>query len=62
VSFPLKCVIDLVPAVENAAAAALRADKRTYLSERGYRVNEVRAAEVEKDVSKVLDELAKVRT
>jgi tRNA/rRNA methyltransferase len=58
VSFPLKCVIDLVPAQESEPAAGNRAGKRAYLSERGYRVVEARAADVEKDVVKVLDALA----
>jgi tRNA/rRNA methyltransferase len=60
VSFPLKCVIDLVPAAENEAAARTRAEKRTWLMEHGYRVSSVTAAEVEKDVGKVLDELSAV--
>jgi tRNA/rRNA methyltransferase len=60
VSFPLKCVIDLVPAGEDAAAARLRGEKRGWLEEHGYRVIEVSAAEAERDVAKVLDELAAV--
>ncbi len=36
VSFPLKCVIDLVQAAEDEAAARLRGEKRTWLAERGY--------------------------
>ncbi len=60
VSFPLKCVIDLVPAAENEAAERTRAEKRAWLAEHGYRVSEVEAAEVEKDVGKVLDELSAV--
>ena len=48
VSFPLRCVIDLVPAAESEAAAALRADKRALAcSEHDYRVVEVKAEEVE---------------
>jgi tRNA/rRNA methyltransferase len=58
VSFPLKCVIDLVPAAEDEGAARLRAEKWAYLTERGYQVIEAKAASVEKDVGKVLDELA----
>ncbi len=57
VSFPLKCVIELVPAEENDAAAHNRADKRAYLSERGYRVVEVRAGEVERDLAETLTAL-----
>jgi tRNA/rRNA methyltransferase len=60
VSFPLKCVIDLVPAVESEAAARTRSDERAYLTQRGYRLCEVRAANVERDVGKVLEELSAV--
>jgi tRNA/rRNA methyltransferase len=60
VSFPLKCVLDLVPAHETSEAAHTRAQRRAYLAERGYRVCEVRAEDVERDVSKVLDELSVV--
>jgi tRNA/rRNA methyltransferase len=62
VSFPLKCVIDLKPAAENEVAARIRAEKRAYLVERGYRVNEIKAADVEQDVAGVLDKLATVIT
>jgi tRNA/rRNA methyltransferase len=58
VSFPLKCVIDLVPAAESDAAAQARADKRAWLSAHGYRVIEARADEVERDVAKVLKKFA----
>jgi tRNA/rRNA methyltransferase len=57
VSFPLKCVIDLMPAKEAGDAARTRSERRAYLMERGYKVCEVKAAEVEKDVCKVLDQL-----
>jgi tRNA/rRNA methyltransferase len=57
VSFPLKCVIDLVPVEEAAAATQARADKRDWLAERGYRMIEVKAEDVEKDVAAVLDRL-----
>jgi tRNA/rRNA methyltransferase len=60
VSFPLKCVIDLLPAAEDAAASALRADKRAWLEQHGYRVSEVKAVDVERDVAGVLDTLAGV--
>jgi tRNA/rRNA methyltransferase len=58
VSFPLKCVIDLLPGAEDAAALALRVDQRAWLEAHDYRVFEVRAAEVERDVAPVLDALA----
>jgi tRNA/rRNA methyltransferase len=57
VSFPLRTVLDLVPARESEAAAATRAEKREWLAERDYRVIEVSAAEVETDVRRVLDQL-----
>src|SRR5262247_448894 len=58
VSFPLRMVIDLAPAQENEAAARARADKRAWLSERGYRVLDVDASAVEADLPLVLDRLA----
>ena len=58
VSFPLECVIDLVPASESAEAAATRAARRAYLEEREYRVVAVKTADVETDVAAVLDRLA----
>jgi tRNA/rRNA methyltransferase len=58
VSFPLRVVIDLVPDDESEAAAASRAAKRAWLAERGYRIVDVRATEVEADAKAVLDRLA----
>ena len=58
VSFPLKCVIDLAPQAETGAASRTRAEKRAWLAEHDYRVVEVEAADVERDVAKVLDALA----
>src|SRR5206468_3269161 len=58
VAFPLRLVIDLVPDDESAAAAQARADKRAWLTERGYRVIDVSANEIEADVNAVLDRLA----
>jgi tRNA/rRNA methyltransferase len=57
VSFPLKCVIDLVPAAETDAGAQARADKRAWLTGRGYKVVKVMAADVERDVAGVLNML-----
>jgi tRNA/rRNA methyltransferase len=57
VSFPLRVVIDLAPAGESAAAGKTRADRRAWLAERGYRVLEVTAEEVDRDVAQALDEL-----
>jgi len=60
VSFPLRCVIDLVPPSESEEAERHRAEKRAWLTEHGYAVVEVKADEVEKDVMRVLDELSAV--
>jgi tRNA/rRNA methyltransferase len=57
VSFGLRAVIDIVPGDESAPAAKARADKYAWLAERGYRVLPVRAAEIDADAGKVLDEL-----
>jgi tRNA/rRNA methyltransferase len=57
VSFPLRTVIDLVPADESDEAQASRQDKRAWLTERGYAIVEVEAAAVEADVSAALERL-----
>jgi tRNA/rRNA methyltransferase len=57
VSFPLKCVIDLVPAAETEPAKQARVDKRDWLAKRGYTIVDVMAGEVEKGVAAVLDRL-----
>jgi tRNA/rRNA methyltransferase len=58
VSFPLKCVIDLVPCEESEEADSNRAERRAYLEEREYRVVQVSVAEVEQGLARVLDRLA----
>ncbi|HEV2955943.1 MAG TPA: TrmJ/YjtD family RNA methyltransferase [Xanthobacteraceae bacterium] len=55
VSFPLRVVIDLVPPDESAAAARTRAERRAWLCEHGYRVVEISADAVARDVAQVLD-------
>ncbi|MEP7030170.1 MAG: TrmJ/YjtD family RNA methyltransferase [Pseudolabrys sp.] len=60
VSFPLKCVIDLLPITEPDAALKARAEKRLWLEQRGYRVLEIAAPDVARDVMKVLDNLEAV--
>ena len=57
VSFPLRSVIELLPAWESAEAAKTRAERRAYLAERDYCVCETRTDDVERDVTKVLDDL-----
>jgi len=58
VSFPRRCVIELVPSKETDAAAQARAAKRAWLNERDYRVIEVKSDEAERDVKAVIDGLA----
>ena len=58
VSFPLRVVIDLLPATENETAAKHRRERRDWLCSRGYHVLEVCAEEVTVDPSCVLDWLA----
>jgi len=62
VSFPLRTVIDLVPADEPEEAAARRAEKRAWLAAHDYKVVEVRAEEIEADVRAVLEKLSSVIT
>jgi tRNA/rRNA methyltransferase len=57
VSFPLRLVIELVPADEGDAAAKARAERRAWLTGRGYRVIDVAMGEVEQDVTAVMERL-----
>ena len=59
VSFPLRLVIELVPANESELAIKARSDRRAWLIERGYRVLDVAADAVAADLPSVLDRLAK---
>jgi len=58
VSFPLKTVLDLLPARESAAAASQRAKKHAWLAERDYRVIEIAETDLDADTAAVLDRLA----
>jgi tRNA/rRNA methyltransferase len=58
VSFPLRVVIDLVPACESEIAEKARNDRRGWLVERDYRVLDVAASDVEADLPRLLDRLA----
>lgn len=57
VSFPLRLVIDLVPANETAAAAATRAQKRAWLEEHKYTVVGIFAGDVESDMEAALERI-----
>jgi tRNA/rRNA methyltransferase len=58
VSFPLRAVLELMPADESAEAAKARAERRAWLAERDYRVLSVAMGAVDADVAAVLDGLA----
>jgi tRNA/rRNA methyltransferase len=57
VSFPLRVVVDLVPAAEDAATAKDREERREWLTARGYRVVSIAATDVARDVAGVLNNL-----
>jgi tRNA/rRNA methyltransferase len=57
VSFPLRLVIDLVPADESPAAAKSRADKRAWLEAHNYAVLGIFGAELESGMAAVLDRI-----
>jgi tRNA/rRNA methyltransferase len=58
VSFPLRLVVDLVPEeAETAAAEKVRSERHEWLRERGYRLVIVKAGDVTRDATRVLDEL-----
>jgi len=57
VSFPLRFVVDIAPAEESEAARKARGDKRAWLLDRGYRVIEISAGEIEADIEGVLDRI-----
>ncbi len=59
VSFPLRLVVDLVPADEAPLAARARADRYAWLAERGYTIVAVPAAEIETDMAASLLRIAK---
>jgi len=58
VSFPLRLVIDVAPADEDAAAAEKRAARKAWLAERNYRVVTVTTRDVQDDIGGVLGTIA----
>jgi len=58
VSFPLRLVIDLVPADESPAAATARAQKRAWLGAHDYTVLELLAGDVDSDIAAALGRIA----
>jgi tRNA/rRNA methyltransferase len=57
VSFPLRVVIDLVPANEEPAVAKTRADKHVWLAERGYKIVTLAVDLVETDLAAALGQI-----
>ena len=60
VSFPLRLVIDVTPDSEDAKAADARRQKLAWMRERDYRIVELSAGEVTKDVTEALDRILAV--
>jgi len=58
VSFPLRFVIDLVPADESALAAKTRAERRSWLEAHHYTVLGIFAGEIESDMPTCLERIA----
>ncbi len=58
VSFPLRLVVDLVPAGETAAAATARAQKTAWLESHDYTVVALFAGDVESDMAGALERIA----
>ncbi len=58
VSFALRVVIDLVPDDESEPARQGRAERRAWLSARGYRIIALPMARIERDLAEALDWLA----
>jgi tRNA/rRNA methyltransferase len=57
VSFPLRLVIDLVPAQESPAAARTRAEKRAWLEARDYTVLGIFVGDLESDIPATLERI-----
>ncbi len=55
VSFPLRLVIDVIPAKESEAAAQARADKHAWLKERGYQVMALPSRAIDADIAASLE-------
>jgi tRNA/rRNA methyltransferase len=60
VSFPLRLVIDIVPADQNPAAAKARAEKQAWLEARGYRVITLGPRDIETDLPGSLEAVLRV--
>jgi tRNA/rRNA methyltransferase len=55
VSFPLKCVIDLVPPAENDGPSGARAEKRKWFGAHDYWIISIETREIEANVARSLD-------
>lgn len=62
VSFTRRTAVELVNAGENAAIAADRGARRSWLEARGYRVVVLEAADIERDLPQALDQIAAVQS
>jgi tRNA/rRNA methyltransferase len=62
VSFQQRLVIDVVPSGESEASAKSRAEKQSWLQDRGYRVVAIKQADLERDLMAALDSLSAALT
>jgi tRNA/rRNA methyltransferase len=58
VSFPQKCVIEIVPDRQDDTAPAARGGRQVWLADHGYRVVDTKASDIEADVGAVLSRIA----
>lgn len=58
VSFPLRLVVEIVPADESETAARARAKRRAWLAQRDYRIVSLDAHDAEGDLGRALDRIA----
>jgi tRNA/rRNA methyltransferase len=59
VSFPLRMVIEMVPEDESPQAAKGRAERASWLEQRGYRIMPIAIDEIEGDLAGILDRIAR---
>ncbi|HEY2229543.1 MAG TPA: TrmJ/YjtD family RNA methyltransferase [Xanthobacteraceae bacterium] len=59
VSFPLRLVIEMVPGDETPEAAKARAERAGWLKQRGYWIMAIAIEEIEGDLARVLDRIAR---
>jgi tRNA/rRNA methyltransferase len=59
VSFPLRLVVEILPAEDSEVAAAARGERHAWLKDHDYRIVEVLATEIESDMAAALDRIGR---